>query len=388
MNVPITDLHAQYEELREEIDAAIARTLRTSQFIGGEEVRGFEAEFAAYCGARFAIGVGNGTDALRLALQALEIGPGDAVLTVPFTFVATVEAIVQVGAEPVFVDIADADFNMDVDAAERFVRDRTEVREGRRVLKTSGAVLKAIMPVHLYGLPANMTAVRRLAQAHGLRVVEDAAQAVGARCWIDGAPRRAGNLGDVAGFSLFPAKNLGAMGDAGVVTTNDAALAERIRLLADHGQSEKYVHALANGGNSRLDALQAAILRIKLRRLDDWNAARRRWAGRYDERLSGLALRVPREPEGCESVYHQYSIRVASRDRVREALTRRGVATGVHYPIPVHRQVGFAPLGYGEGSFPVAEACAREVVSLPLWAHMSEAHCEAVISALQQVCGG
>ena len=230
MNVPITDLHPQYEELREEIDAAIARTLRTSQFIGGEEVRGFEAEFAAYCGTRFAIGVGNGTDALRLALQALDIGAGDAVLTVPFTFVATVEAIFQVGAQPVFVDIADADFNMDVDAAERFVRERTEERGGRRVLQAGGAVLKAILPVHLYGLPANMTALRRLAGSYGLRVIEDAAQAVGARCWIDGQPRRAGNLGDVAGFSLFPAKNLGAMGDAGVVTTNDPAIAERVRL--------------------------------------------------------------------------------------------------------------------------------------------------------------
>jgi len=388
MNVPITDLYPQYEELREEIDAAIARTLRTSQFIGGEEVRGFEAEFAAYCGTRFAIGVGNGTDALRLALQALDIGAGDAVLTVPFTFVATVEAIFQVGAQPVFVDIADADFNMDVEAAERFVRERTEERGGRRVLQAGGAVLKAILPVHLYGLPANMTALRRLAGRYGLRVIEDAAQAVGARCWVDGQPRRAGNLGDVAGFSLFPAKNLGAMGDAGVVTTNDPAIAERVRLFADHGQSEKYVHALADGGNSRLDALQAAILRPKLRRLDAWNAARRTWARRYDERLSGLPLRLPREPEGRESVYHQYAVRVADRDRVREGLRRQGVATGVHYPIPVHRQKGFAALGHGEGSFPAAEACAREVVSLPLWAHMNETHSDAVIAALRQTCGG
>jgi len=388
MNVPITDLYPQYEELREEIDAAIARTLRTSQFIGGEEVRGFEAEFAAHCGTRFAIGVGNGTDALRLALQALDIGAGDAVLTVPFTFVATVEAIFQAGAQPVFVDIADADFNMDVEAAERFVRERTEERGGRRVLQAGGAVLKAILPVHLYGLPANMTALRRLAGRYGLRVIEDAAQAVGARCWVDGQPRRAGNLGDVAGFSLFPAKNLGAMGDAGVVTTNDPAIAERVRLFADHGQSEKYVHALADGGNSRLDALQAAILRPKLRRLDAWNAARRTWARRYDERLSGLPLRLPREPEGRESVYHQYAVRVADRDRVREGLRRQGVATSVHYPIPVHRQKGFAALGHGEGSFPAAEACAREVVSLPLWAHMNETHSDAVIAALRQTCGG
>jgi dTDP-4-amino-4,6-dideoxygalactose transaminase len=388
MKVPITDLLAQYEELRHEIDDAIARVVRSSRFIGGEEVTGFEAEFAAYCGAGHAIGVANGTDAVRLALQALEIGPGDAVLTVPFTFVATVEAIVQVGARPVFVDVDEANFNIDVALAERFLRQQTETRAGRRVLKSDGEVLKAIMPVHLYGLPAPMSEVGRLARAYGLKVVEDAAQAVGARVQIDEVWRRVGSIGDVAGFSLFPAKNLGAMGDAGVVTTNDGELAQRVRLLADHGQTEKYLHTVAHAGNSRLDALQAAVLRVKLRRLDRWTAERRRWAKRYDERLECLPVRLPREPAGYESVYHQYSIRVADRDRVRAELAERGVATGVHYPFPVHRQPGFRGLGYPEGSFPVAERCAREVLSLPLWAHMTEGHSDSVITALQQVCLG
>ncbi|MBI4517227.1 MAG: DegT/DnrJ/EryC1/StrS family aminotransferase [Deltaproteobacteria bacterium] len=386
MHVPITDLYAQYEELQGEIDAAIARVLRTSRFIGGEEVSGFEAEFAQYCGARFAIGVGNGTDALRLALQALGIGRGDAVLTVPFTFVATVEAIVQVGAQPVFVDISDEDFNIDLVAVERFLHEQTVARNSRRVLKHSGAVLKAIIPVHLYGLPANLAALTRIAGAHGLRLIEDAAQAVGANTVVAGMPRRAGSVGDVAGFSLFPAKNLGAMGDAGVVTTNDAALAEQIRLLADHGQAEKYVHVLPDGGNSRLDALQAAVLRIKLRRLDDWNAARRRWAHRYNERLADLPVRLPRETGGSESVYHQYCVRVPERDLFRSALGARGIVTGVHYPVPVHRQPAFAYLEQLEGSFPVAERCAREVVSLPLWAHMSEAQHDAVVAVVRQVC--
>jgi dTDP-4-amino-4,6-dideoxygalactose transaminase len=387
-NVPITDLHAQYEELRTEIDAAIASVLRSSRFIGGEEVAGFEEEFADYCGARFAVAVGNGTDALRLALQACRIGRGDAVLTVPFTFVATVEAIVQVGAQPVFVDITDADFTLDSAAAERFVREQTEARGGRRVVKGSGATLRAIMPVHLYGLPANIQSLMRLAGQHGLRIIEDAAQAVGARCMVAGASRRVGRLGDVAGFSLFPAKNLGAMGDAGVVTTNDAAVAEQIRLLADHGQTEKYTHVLPDGGNSRLDALQAAVLRVKLRRLDEWNLARRHWAQRYDERLAGLRIQLPRHAEGRESVYHQYVVRVSDREHFRDVLASRGIATGVHYPVPVHRQPGFAYLELLEGTFPVAERCAREVVSLPLWAHMTEAHSDAVIAAVRDACGG
>jgi dTDP-4-amino-4,6-dideoxygalactose transaminase len=260
------------------------------------------------------------------------------------------------------------------------------------VVKASGATLKAIMPVHLYGLPANMAGLMELARKYGLRVIEDASQAVGARCALDGSWQRVGSIGDVAGFSLFPAKNLGAMGDAGVLTTSDPKIAERIRLLADHGQSEKYVHVLPDGGNSRLDALQAAVLRIKLKRLDAWNDARRSWARLYDERLARGGVRLPREPEGRESVYHQYSIRVAERDRVRALLAQRGIATGIHYPLPVHRQPGFACLGYEEGSYPVSEQCAREVLSLPLWAHMSQAHVDAatnaLASALAEVRGG
>lgn len=360
MKVPLLDLTAEYRELRAELDAAIARVISSAAFIGGDEVAAFEKEFAAYLGARHAIGVANGTDALELALQALGVGTGDAVLTVPFTFAATLEAIVRVEATPVFVDVAE-DFTIDVDAAAETFQRRA---------------IRAVIPVHLYGLPADLDRLVPLARAHGAAVIEDAAQAHGAWCLVGGQRRRAGSVGDAACFSFYPTKNLGAMGDAGAVVTSREEVAERVRLLARHGEASKHRHVIPNGRNSRLDALQAAVLRAKLGRLDAWNAVRRRIAARYNELLADAPIRLPIERSGTEHVYHQYAIRVGGREGLRAALAARGVDTAVHYPVALHRQEGFRDLGYGAGAFPVAERCATEVVSLPMSPHLSD---EAVV---------
>jgi dTDP-4-amino-4,6-dideoxygalactose transaminase len=367
MRIPVLDLAAEYRTLRVEIDAAFARVIDGAGFIGGEEVRGFEAEFAAYLAVPHVVAVGNGTDALELALAAIGVGPGDAVLTVPFTFAAPVEAIVRAGARPVLVDIG-ADFTLDVDAAAAaLARER----------------IAAIIAVHLYGQPADLERLMPLARAHGAAVIEDAAQAHGAWCTVGGVRRRAGSIGDIACFSFYPTKNLGAAGDAGAIATHDRALAERVRLLANHGEQAKYEHVLPNGRNSRLDALQAAVLRVKLPHLDDWNAARRRVAQRYTAALGGLPLRVPSERAGTQAVYHQYVVRCVDRDRLQRALADRGVGTSVHYRQPLHLQPGFAGLGYGAGSFPTAERCAAEVLSLPVSPQLGDADVDAVVDAVR-----
>jgi len=369
MHVPLLNLPLEYEELKDEIDPVIGEVLRTASFIGGEQVRGFEREFADYSEAQFAIGVGNGTDALELALQAVGVGPGDSVLTVPFTFAATVEAIVRVGGIPVFVDIDDRDFAIDVSAA-------AEVLATREI--------KAIIAVHIYGQPADMDALLSLSARYDVRIVEDAAQAHGAHCRIGSQRRPVGALGDAGCFSFYPTKNLGAMGDAGAVVTNDSAVADRVRLLACHGEAEKYRHVLPNGRNSRLDALQAAILRIKLRHLDRWNTARRDLAAYYCRQLADLPLRLPCEREGSEGVYHQFVIRVADRDRVRTALTEKGIGTAVHYPVALHHQLGFRRFAAGQ-EFPVAEQCAREVLSLPLFPQLAREDADLVCAALREI---
>ncbi len=370
MPVPLIDLGAQYRELAADLDAAIARVIGTSAFIGGEEVTAFEQELAAYLGVDHVIGVANGTDALELALQAVGVGLGDRVLTVPFTFAGTLEAIVRVGATPVLVDIRADDFTLDVDAA--------------AAVMVRGPI-KAVIPVHLYGHPADIDRLLPLAQRHGAAVIEDAAQAHGAWCTVAGARRRAGAVGDLACFSFYPTKNLGAMGDAGAVATDHPELAERVRLLARHGERSKYLHVLANGRNSRLDALQAAVLRVKLRRLDAWNTARRRIAAAYRERLAGVAVRLPEERAGAESVYHQYVIRVPDRDGLRTALTTHGVGTAVHYPLALHQQEGFCHLGYARGEFPVAERAAAEVLSLPMFPQMTESDIDHVTRSLREI---
>ncbi len=369
MGVPVLDLAAECRALRAAIDEAIARVLDATAFIGGAEVQAFETELAAWLGARHAIGVANGTDALELALQALGIGRGDAVLTVPFTFAATVEAIVRAGATPLFADIG-PDYTIDVDATAALLARRP---------------VKAIIAVHLYGQPADLERLLPLARAHGAALVEDAAQAHGAWCTVGGERRRAGTVGDAGCFSFYPTKNLGGIGDGGGVVTNRDDLAERVRLLANHGDRSKYEHVVPDGRNSRLDAIQATVLRLKLPHLDAWNAARARHAARYTAGLAGLPLALPTVRAGVTHVYHQYAVRSVRRDAVRDALAARGIGTGIHYPRPLHLQEGYRHLGYTDGSFPVAEAAAREVLSLPMSPFFSDAQIDEVIAALQAV---
>jgi dTDP-4-amino-4,6-dideoxygalactose transaminase len=366
--IPQIDLGAQHGELRAELDAAIARVVTANAFVGGNEVAAFEREFASYLGVRHVIGVANGTDALEIALQAAGVGPGDAVLTVPFTFIATVEAVVRVGARPVFADIG-GDFTLDVDAAAAVM---------------SAEQVKAVIPVHLYGHPADMDGLLALAHRHGALVIEDAAQAHGAWCTAGGERRRAGSIGDAACFSFYPSKNLGAFGDAGALATNDDALAERARLIANHGDRGKYEHVLPNGRNSRLDGLQAAVLRVKLARLDEWNTRRRELAARYAEILAGLPVRLPGERPGTEPVYHQYAIRLAGRDAVRAALEARGIGTAVHYPRALHQIEPFRHLA-PPGGLPACEAAAAEVLSLPMYPQLPRAHLERVAAALREI---
>jgi dTDP-4-amino-4,6-dideoxygalactose transaminase len=368
MTVPLLDLAAEYASLRPQIDAAIARVLDATAFVGGAEVRGFERELAAYLGAPHALGVANGTDALEIALQALGVGPGDAVLTVPFTFAAPLEAIVRCGATPVLVDVG-ADCTIDVDAAAAVLRARP---------------IKAIIAVHLYGQAADLDRLLPLARAHGAALIEDAAQAHGAWCTVGGVRRRVGAIGDAGCFSFYPTKNLGAMGDAGALVTCRADVAERARLLANHGERAKYEHVIANGRNSRLDAIQAAVLRLKLPHLDDWNAARRAVAARYGVGLATVPLRLPAERPGTECVYHQYAVHSATRDRLRNALTARGIGTSIHYPRALHLQEGWRALGHVPGAFPVAERAAAEVLSLPMSPFLREEQIAAVIAGVAQ----
>ncbi|NOZ30320.1 MAG: DegT/DnrJ/EryC1/StrS family aminotransferase [Chloroflexi bacterium] len=366
MPIPLVDLKAQYATIQEEIDAAIRRVIDKTAFIMGPEVRNFEEAFAAYCEAKHAIGVGSGTAALFLALQACGIGPGDEVITTPFTFMATAEAISQVGARPVFVDIDRDTYNIDPEQIEAAITPRT----------------KAIMPVHLYGQPAEMDEINAIAKAHGLWVIEDAAQAHGARY----KGRRVGSLGDIACFSFYPSKNLGAYGDGGAVVTNHDDLAARVRLLRDHGRSSKYVHQELGWG-LRLDALQAAILGAKLPHLDEWNAARRERAQRYAEWLADTEIVTPTAAPHVEHVYHCYVIRTPRRDEVHDALRARGIGVGIHYPIPLHRQPAYESLGYAKGAFPISERYSEEVLSLPMYAELTEAQQQEIVSAIREIVG-
>jgi dTDP-4-amino-4,6-dideoxygalactose transaminase len=370
MHVPILNLAAQHAEVRAEIDAAFARIASSSGFVGGDDLSGFEQDFADYLGVAHVVGVANGTDAIEIALQAAEVGPGDTVVTTPFTFAGTVEAIVRVGAQPYFVDIKADDLTIDPDLLQAAFTARP---------------IKAVIPVHLYGYAAEMERIGSIAHAHGAVVIEDAAQAHGAWDTIAGARRRVGTLGDLACFSFYPTKNLGAFGDAGAVVSNDAALATRTRLLANHGDAGKYEHVIANGRNSRLDALQAAVLRIKLRRLDAWNEGRRRVAAWYQERLRDLPLLLPHERSGTAAVYHQFVVRVAQRDALRAGLSDRGVGTALHYPRAVHQQPGFRALHQSGAPLPVAEQSAAEVLSLPMSPHLRSDEVDYVADAVRDL---
>jgi dTDP-4-amino-4,6-dideoxygalactose transaminase len=366
--IPVIDLHAQYRGIKTDVEAAVLRVLDSTQWVLGEEVAAFEQEFARFCGAGEAVAVNSGTSALHLSLLSAGVGPGDEVITVPFTFIATIAAIEYAGARPVLVDIEPRTFTMDPAAIERAITPRT----------------KAIVPVHLYGQAADMDPILELARARGIAVIEDAAQAHGAEY----KGRRCGSLGDLAAFSFYPTKNLGAYGEGGAVVTSDPAHAERIRTLRNWGQRQRYEHAL-KGFNCRMDGIQGAILRVKLRRLEQWTEARRARAAEYDRRLAGTEFAPPYVRPGGRHVYHLYTVRVGGKDgqreRCREHLEREGIQTAIHYPIPAHLQPAYADLGYGRGDFPVTEAAAAEVMSLPLFPEMTDGQLDTVAGALQHL---
>ena len=368
MTIPLVDLKTQYLSIKDEMDAAIQRVVDSTSFILGPDVRAFEEEFARFCGVQHAVGVDSGTAALHLAFLTCDIGPGDEVITTPHTFVATIGMLGRVGARPVFVDIDPRTYNIDPARIEAAITGRT----------------KAIMPVHLYGQPAEMDPILEIADRHGLKVIEDAAQAHGAEY----KGRRVGSMGHVAIFSFYPGKNLGAYGDAGAVVTNDGEIAEKVRLLRNHGRRDKYEHPL-QGFNYRLDTLQAAILRTKLAHLEEWNEARRRHVVTYHELLSDLDLVLPYEPEHVRAVYHLFVVRLEGsllqeRDALREHLQARGISTGIHYPIPLHLQPAYRHLGYREGDFPITEECARQVLSLPMYPELTRAQIEEVARVIKE----
>jgi dTDP-4-amino-4,6-dideoxygalactose transaminase len=361
IKVPYLDLKAQYRSIKPEIDQAIARVLDSCQFVLGPEVADFEREFAAYSGTSECIAMNSGTSALHLALLAAGIGPGDEVVTVPFTFVASVATILYAGAKPVLVDIEPRTFNMNPAALEAAISPRT----------------KAIVPVHLYGHPADMDPILEVARKHNLVVIEDAAQAHGAKY----KGRSAGNIGDIACFSFYPAKNLGAYGEGGAVTTRNPEYARTIRMLRDWGQDHKY-HHLLHGYNYRMEGFQGAILRVKLRHLESWTETRRAIVKTYNERLAGADVVRPTEMPWARHVYHLYTLRADNRDALHAALLNEGIQTGIHYSTPVHLQPAYAALGYGPGSFPESEKAAGEVLSLPLYPELSDSQIEDVAKAV------
>ena len=351
MKIPFVDLKTQYLSIKTEIDEAIQRVIDNTAFIMGDEVKQFEANFARYCNVKYAIGTSSGTTALHLALIACGVGEGDEVITVPNTFIATAEVISQCGAKVVFVDIDEDSYNLDVTKLEDAITPQTE----------------AIIPVHLFGQPANLNPIIELAKKYNLKVIEDAAQAHGAEY----KGEKVGTFGDVACFSFYPAKNLGAFGDAGMITTNNDEIAEKVSILRNHGRFTKYEHSV-EGYNYRLDALQAAILNVKLNHLDNWTKQRRYNASLYNEMLQDVEVITPKEMDYAKHVYHLYVIRTSQRDELQEYLSEHDVSTGIHYPIPLHLQPAYEYLGYEQGSFPVAEQMAKEILSLPMFPELTE----------------
>lgn len=362
--MPFIDLSAHHSPIRAELDAAIAEVIDSGAFAGGPFVEKFETEFAAYCGCKHAIGVGSGTEALWLSLLACGIGRGDEVITVPNTFMATAEAISYCGARPVFVDVDDNTYTMDPAGLEAALTPRT----------------RAIIPVHLFGQPADLDPMLDFAAAKGLIVIEDAAQAHGARY----KGRRVGGLGRAGCFSFYPGKNLGALGEAGAVVTNDENLYDRIRTLRDHGQIHKYHHSEI-GWNCRMDGIQAAVLSIKLKNLDHGNELRRKHAAIYDQAFVGIGdVTTPIVPDYAEHVYHIYAVRVQEREHAAWLLGKKGIQFGIHYPVPIHRQKAYQFLGYGIGSFPVAETLAHQLISLPMFPELTRSKIDMVVYALQE----
>ena len=364
MKVPFLDLKAQYTEIKDEIDAALQGVLDKTAFAGGPFVAAFEDEFAAYCGVPHACGVGSGTDALWFALLALGIGPGDEVITVPNTFIATAEAISFTGARPVFVDVDEQTHTLDPALLEAAVTPRT----------------KAVVPVHLYGQPADMDPIMAIARKHGLRVIEDACQAHGAEY----KGRRTGSIGDAGCFSFYPGKNLGAYGEAGAVTTSSEETAAAIRILRDHGQPRKYMHAKV-GWNGRMDGFQGAVLSVKLKRLDEGNTRRRVHAEQYRSLLEGVdGVELPREADYAKHVYHVFWMRTPEREALMDRLKARDIGCGIHYPVPVHLQEAYAEMGQGKGDYPVTEAAADSLVSLPMFPELTPEQIEYVAGTVKE----
>jgi dTDP-4-amino-4,6-dideoxygalactose transaminase len=372
MNVPFLDLKAQYLPIKDEIHAALDSVLDKTAFAGGPFVAQFEKEFATFCGSEQAVGVGNGTDALWMALLALGVGPGDEVITVPDTFIATCEAISYCGATPVFVDVDEKSYNMDPVKLEQYL-------STRYAQHPTPHTLKGIIPVHLFGQMADMDPIMEIAKKYKLFVIEDASQAHGSLY----KGKTAGSIGDAGCFSFYPGKNLGAYGEAGAVVTNDSGLADKMRMYRDHGSSKKYYHQVV-GWNARMDGFQGAVLSVKLKYLPQWNEARRKNAAIYNSLLAGLNGAItPVEMGYAKHVYHVYALRVKNRDALISALGEKGIGTNVHYPVPVHLQNAYEFLGLKQGSYPVAEKCASEFVSLPMFAELTENQLQYVADAVK-----
>jgi len=365
MRVPFLDLKAQYNSIRDEIAAALQQVLDNTAFAGGPFVAKFEEEFASFCNADSAVGVGSGTEALWLALLGLGIGEGDEVITTPNTFIATAEAITFSGAKPVFVDIDKETYNIDPELLKAAITPKT----------------KAIIPVHLYGQPADMGRILEIAQAHNLFVIEDACQAHGAEY----KGQRVGSIGDAGCFSFYPGKNLGAYGEAGAVVTNNQELADKIKVLRDHGQREKYYHSMV-GWNARMDGFQGAVLSVKLKRLDQWNESRRENAGLYNSLLADVGQIVtPFEADYARHIYHIYPVLTENRQQLMDALAKEQIYCGIHYPIPLHLQAAYSSLGYKKGDLPVAEKCQSQLVSLPMFPELTSEQIEYAVEKMKNL---
>jgi len=385
--IPFLDLASPHQELKDQLTAVFHKLLSTASFIGGPVVEDFEAAFAEFCDTKHCVGVGSGTDALRFALMAVGVQSGDVVLTVPNTFIATGEAISQVGAVPEFVDVDERYSTMDPEQLRKHlaacIRDP---QSGKPLSTRTGQPITAIVPVHLYGHPVDMDPILQIAEEYGLIVIEDACQAHGAEYFSTRKNRwmKAGSMGVAAAFSFYPGKNLGACGEAGAVTTNDPALAAKIRMIRDHGQSKKYHHAI-EGYNGRLDTLQAGMLKVKLAHLSQWNAQRRANAARYDALLSDMSeVGLPQQADWAKSVYHLYVVRVDNREDVMAYLNGQKIGTGIHYPIPLHLQDAYRHLNYQEGDFPVSEKLAPQILSLPMYPQLTAEQQQIVVRGLQQ----
>jgi dTDP-4-amino-4,6-dideoxygalactose transaminase len=382
-NVPLLDLKAQFAQIRSEVMPVIEQVCASQRFILGDHVLGLEAEVARYCASSAGIGVSSGTDALLLALMALGVGAGDEIITTPFTFFATAGTIARLGARPVFCDIDPESFNLSPAAVQDFVERHCTLQGGRLLNRATGGRIKGLMPVHLYGQSADMDPLMAIAEGHGLKVIEDAAQAIG----TEYRGVRVGSIGDIGCFSFFPSKNLGAFGDAGLVTTNDADLAESMRVLRVHGGKPKYFHAVI-GGNFRIDELQAAVLRVKLKYLDGWTKARQRNAAFYDAAFAaaGLAdkLKTPQAAKNGRHIFNQYVVRVRNRDALKDFLAGRSIGTEIYYPVPLHLQKCFAYLNHVAGDFPESERAAKDTLALPIYPELDQVQLDAVVASIAE----